>query len=303
MLLSDNEFEGDYNDFDDDKHGAVNDSTNSSNNIKVHIPRTITIDNDEAVSDIVLTIIYIVWLAFFIRDFLTLDKSIMFTYRPILLLIFLLEVFYNTIKHLRINYINHVYKHETMLFNEYVNKIYKTKLLDTLLSLIFFANCVLLALEFAPFTNSNCYDYSKGLCTEGRIATIFGMILTVILLTVLIVGVCTLVNMCIFRTSSPNMYINRILNIKVFYDISITRNIINFFNLTNRCPICLTNVDESEYTNHTTHTKIPGCKHKMHQQCIEKIISDKFVRESSLSCLICGVSISNTNNNVDESIA
>jgi hypothetical protein len=306
MLFSDTESDGSYNKFDTNNSEASADLFIVD---KSHTPKTIIIDDNKSLRDIIITIIYVIWLVFFIRDLSTINKSALFTYRSILLLIFLLEVLCNIIKNLRVNYVNHKYEHEIMLKSDYKNKLYNfnnfTKLLDMSLSLIFFANCVLLALEFAPFTNSNCYDYSKGLCTEGRIAAIFGVILAVALLVVFIVGIYTLLNICICRTLSPNMFINRVLNIEIFYDISITRNVIDIFNLATRCPICLTNVGKSEYNVYTTRTKFPNCKHKMHQECIEKMMDSNFIYKPISVCPVCRKPITDINSvsNVDKNVA
>ena len=95
MLFSDTESDGSYNKFDTNNSEASADLFIVD---KSHTPKTIIIDDNKSLRDIIITIIYVIWLVFFIRDLSTINKSALFTYRSILLLIFLLEVLCNILK-------------------------------------------------------------------------------------------------------------------------------------------------------------------------------------------------------------
>lgn len=267
--------------------------------------QTTQINKRTILNDLIMCMLYSVWLSYYVPAWQNLDGSRKTEYTSQLLFGYMLVVawaLYNNCKKLVIDWqllgtemLTKVYEHKLMFSSKYYKALHG--LLDFASEIIMMC----LVSQFIPFTQANKHSYSYTLWTSGRVGALFGIIM-IIFSCIFGFGVLvTLLFLCchpeLLRNVTFRLYVSQAQRNPILSQFSLFRHLDIF---DEECPICMQSGAESGDSNFVE----LGCHHKFHDNCARQWIATG----TNLNCPTCRAPIdashlsSQTSTNVPVSI-
>lgn len=240
------------------------------------------------ISNIILGSLYAFWAGSYLDSWLELDRKTSHSYNSVLLLLFMLNVFYNVFDSYKNAYIANKFIGRTILQSEYKLALMfdcnKFKMFCDLLMYVFEITIILMVPQFIPFTKANCYSYSEDLCENGRIGAFFGIILMIVYSIVFVFLLIMLCFICCNPTILRNVRFRRAASqaqrIPILNQLSLLKHLTLF---DEECTICIQNGTES---NDTNFVELP-CGHNFHDSCVRQWINVG----QNIGCPVCRAQI------------
>lgn len=235
-------------------------------------------------NNILNVVIYAVWASYYLKDWNKLASDTKSEYNSKILFCYMIVVFYCLYVHCKTLLINWRLLNQEMTKRElYEKHMLNNKIVMVVHSLADVASEIIMIMMvniFIPFTSANCYEYSKAMCTYGRIGAFFGIILMITYAIIIPVLLCSLGCLCCasggqmtFRSTISQARRNTVLN-AVISNTTLKHLVI----FDEECAICLSDGKEgdADFIELT-------CHHKFHSTCIRNWIQ----QGTNLNCPTC----------------
>ena len=154
---------------------------------------------------------------------------------------------------------------------------------DNLFRFTSLINAMILVTYFIPFTEHNCYNYSKNLCIFPRIIAFFGVITYILFAFALVPIIFLLIMVCENSSSDSRSIVRKNFIVTTF----VNKQVIDYvLGEPETCSICLEEGKEGDIT-----FIITDCKHKFHKACFDELVASD---PSNVVCPMCRTVIVNT---------